>query len=257
MADSPPASRTLPRQNENLLINLICNILVPTLILTKLSGDARLGATAALLLALAFPLAYGLWDLRVRRKFNLLSALGVISVMLTGGISLLHLAPRYLAIKEAAVPGIFGFVTLLSLRTRYPLVRTLLFNDSVMETDRVQTALLQRDNCAAFERRLMIASCIVAGSFFLSSLLNYLLATFVVTSPAGSAEYNQQLGEMTALSFPVIAVPAMLVMTGALFYLIRGITRLTGLSLEAIIRDQSAPTIAAAEPVSPRKKDTP
>ncbi|MGK2915651.1 MAG: VC0807 family protein, partial [Porticoccaceae bacterium] len=117
-----------------MLINLVFNIVLPTLILTQLSSDHRLGPTAALVLALAFPVAYGLWDLRVRRKFNLLSGLGVISVLLTGGISLLHLDPRYLAIKEAAVPGIFGLLTLISLRTRYPLVRTLLFNDNVMDT---------------------------------------------------------------------------------------------------------------------------
>lgn len=222
------------------MINLVFNIVLPTLILTQLSSDHRLGPTAALVLALAFPVAYGLWDLRVRRKFNLLSGLGVISVLLTGGISLLHLDPRYLAIKEAAVPGIFGLLTLISLRTRYPLVRTLLFNDNVMDTKKVEAILEQRHNRTAFDRRLAVASGIVAASFFLSSLLNYVLARLIVTSPPGSPEYNQQLGEMTALSFPVIAVPAMLVMTGALFYLIRGITGLTGLSLEAILHDQQS-----------------
>lgn len=219
-----------------MLVNLIFNIALPSLILAKLSGDERLGTTWALMLALAFPLGYGLRDLWLRKKFNLFSAIGVLSVLLTGGISLLHLDPRYLAIKEAAVPGLFGLATVISLRTRYPLVRTLLFNDSVMETDKVEAALELRHNRSAFERRLTTASWIIATSFFLSSLLNYLLATLIVTGQPGSAEYNQQLGEMTALSFPVIALPAMVVMLGALFYLIRGITQLTGLSLEAIVR---------------------
>jgi hypothetical protein len=75
----------------------------------------------------------------------------------------------------------------------------------------------------------------VAGSFFLSSLLNYMLATLLITAQPGTVEFNDQLGKMTALSFPVIALPAMLVLMGALFYLFRGITKLTGLSLEDVI----------------------
>jgi hypothetical protein len=43
---------------------------------------------------------------------------------------------------------------------------------------------------------------------------------------------------MTALSFPVIALPAMAVMMGNLFYLFRGIKRLTGLDLEFIIKQK-------------------
>jgi uncharacterized integral membrane protein len=45
---------------------------------------------------------------------------------------------------------------------------------------------------------------------------------------------------MTALSFPVIAVPAMLVLMGALIYLFRGIKKLTGLRLEEIIKNKDA-----------------
>ena len=76
----------------------------------------------------------------------------------------------------------------------------------------------------------------MAGSFFLSATLNYILAITIVTSMPGTVEYNEQLGKMTALSFPVIALPATLVMMGAILYLFTGITSLTGLSLEEVIR---------------------
>jgi len=58
----------------------------------------------------------------------------------------------------------------------------------------------------------------------------------IVTSQPGTVEYNAELGKMTALSFPVIAVPAMIMMMGAMFYLFRGITRMTGMPFEDIIR---------------------
>lgn len=41
------------------LIDLAVSILIPSLILMKLSGEDRLGADGALLLALAFPLGWG------------------------------------------------------------------------------------------------------------------------------------------------------------------------------------------------------
>jgi hypothetical protein len=227
---------------ESLLLNLGLNIVAPSLVLMKLSGPNALGTTWGVVVALAFPIGYGIWDFFRRRKFNLLSAIGVVSVFLTGGISLLALPPHYLAVKEAAVPGLLGIIIVLSLKTRWPLVRSLLLNDAVLDTARIHAELAMRGEVASFERALARTSWLVAGSFFLSSALNYLLATAVVTAAAGSLEYNEQLGRLTALSYPVIALPATLVMMGALFYLFRRITRLTGLTFEDILRTNSSPT---------------
>ena len=225
-------------QSENLLLNLAFNIIIPTLILTKLSGDEYLGTKLTIVVALAFPIIYGLKDFLTSRKLNFFSALGVISILLTGGISLLELDPAYIAIKEAAVPALFGVATLISLKTPYPLVKTFLYNDKILQTDLIADALEKNSNSQLFEKCLVNASWLVAGSFFLSSVLNYILATVLITSPAGTVEFNEQLGKMTALSFPVIAIPAMLVLMGALFYLFRGITRLTGLKIEEVIHHQ-------------------
>ncbi|RLA42571.1 MAG: MFS transporter [Gammaproteobacteria bacterium] len=228
-------------QQENMLINLVFNVVIPTLILVKLSGEEHLGTTWGIVVALLFPISYGLRDFHRRRKINFFSGLGVFSIFLTGGISLLGLDPRYLAIKEAAVPAVFGLATVFSLKTRYPLVRTLLFNDAVIETEKVEAALADQHSKQAFEKMLIIASWIIAGSFFLSSTLNYLLARFIVTSQPGSIEYNAQLGKMTALSFPVIALPATLVMLVAMIYLFRGITHLTGMPFEDIMKHHKHP----------------
>lgn len=226
---------------ESLLLNLGLNIIAPSLVLAKLSGPNALGTTWGIVVALAFPISYGVWDFFRRRKFNLFSGIGVVSVFLTGGISLLALPPHYLALKEAAIPGLLGVGIVLSLKTRWPLVRSLLLNDAVLDTARIHTELATRGEVASFERALARASWIVASSFFLSSVLNYALATAVVTATAGSLEYNEQLGRLTALSYPVIALPAMLVMMGALLYLFRRITRLTGLTFEDLLRTQPDP----------------
>ena len=220
---------------ENLLVNLLFNIILPTLILTKLSSAEYLGTTNGILVALAFPIVYGARDMLSKGKVNLFSVLGIFSIALTGGISLLGLSPKYLAIKEATIPLIIGLATLVSLKTPYPLVKTFLYNDSILDTQTIGNALRHRGTSADFDRRLYVASWLIAGSFFLSATLNYLLAVTIVTAMPGTVEYNEQLGKMTALSFPVIALPATLVMMGALFYLFKGITSLTGLSLDEVV----------------------
>ena len=65
--------------------------------------------------------------------------------------------------------------------------------------------------------------------------MNYILAKWVVTSPAGSAAFNEELGQLTLLSYPVIAIPSMLMMMAIFYYLWRTISGLTGLALEEII----------------------
>jgi hypothetical protein len=144
----------------------------------------------------------------------------------------------YIAIKEASIPAVFGLATLLSLKTSQPLIHTFLLNESVMDTQRINQALVQHNRLQEFDKLLVNASWILAGSFFLSSVLNYLLAVVILTAEPGTVAFNEQLGKMTALSFPVIALPAMLVLTADLFYLFRGITKLTGMPLEEIVKQR-------------------
>lgn len=218
-----------------MLANILLNIIIPTLILTKGSKEAYLGPTWGLIVALAFPIGYGLYDYWHSRKINLFSAIGLVSVMLTGGISLLKLPPEYMAIKEATIPGLLGLATLISVFTPFPLVRTFLYNDRVMQVDKVHSALEQYGNVQAFEKALTHATYMLAGSFFVSSVLNYVLAKIVLVSQPGTEQYNSELGTMTALSFPVITIPSMVVFMAAVFYLFRSITKLTHLHWEEIL----------------------
>jgi hypothetical protein len=99
-------NESTPKKGNGFFANLIFNIIVPTLILTKLSAPEYLGPVWSIVVALSFPIGYGLWDLKQSGKVNGFSVLGIISVFLTGGISLLQLDPKYIAIKEAAIPAI-------------------------------------------------------------------------------------------------------------------------------------------------------
>ena len=225
----------IPTHKPRPMIDLLVSIVIPSFILMKLSGDNDLGATNALIVALAFPLGWGLFELVKYRKVNFIAILGLVSVLLTGGIGLLELDLKWLAIKEAAIPGIIGLVVLGSTFTRYPLIKTLIYNPVVLNVEKIEQKLKEGDNIAKFEKRLSNATYFLAGTFGFSAVMNYLLAKWVVTSPTGSAAFNEELGQMTLLSYPVIAIPSMLMMMAIFYYLWRTIHGMTGLPLDEIM----------------------
>ncbi len=236
--DSSQQAPKPPQKRGGFLGNLAFNIIIPVVVLTRFSGPESLGPTWSIVIALAFPICYGFWDLKQSGKINPFSVLGVISVFLTGGISLLQLDPQYIAIKEAAIPGIIGIAVLISQRTRFPLIKTLILNAQLIRVDALYAALAARGNTALFEKRLSQASLIVAGSFFLSSTLNYILARIILVSPPGTSEFSEELGRMTALSYPVIALPSMIVLLLAIWFVFSQVKRLTGEGLETFLVDQ-------------------
>ena len=130
-----------PPKRENLLFNIVCNIAVPSVVLTYGSKAAWLGPKGALIVALAFPLGYALYDLKERKKFNFISAIGFLSILITGSFALMKLDPFWFAVKEAAVPAVIGLVVLASMGTRWPLVREMLYNPQVIDVPRIDAVL--------------------------------------------------------------------------------------------------------------------
>lgn len=224
-----------PPKRPSLLANLAFNIVIPVLVLTNLAGEDKLGPAWSIVVALVFPIGYGLWDLKQSGKVNMFSILGIVSVFLTGGISLLKLPAEYIAIKEAAIPALLGLAVLISQRTSKPLVKVLVLNEQLVNWPRLNQTLSEQNKHADFNRKLAISSYIVAASFFLSAVLNYVLAKVILVSPPGTAEYTEELGRMTALSYPIIVIPGTLMLMGALIYLFVQIKRVTGEELDTFL----------------------
>lgn len=224
------------------MIDLLVSIIAPSVVLMKFSGDDALGASGALITALAFPIVWGLFELIKYKKFNWIALLGLISVILTGGIGLLQLDPKWLAIKEAAIPGLLGLAVLVSTFTRYPLVRAMLFNPAIMNVEKIKQRLEELGHIETFDARLLKVTYLLSGTFFFSSLMNFILATWIVTSPAGSVAFNEELAWMTLLSYPVIVIPSMLMMVGIIYYLWRTIHGMTGLPLDKMLVSQKINT---------------
>lgn len=230
-----PNTKPVPGHKPRPWIDLLVSIVIPSVILMKFSGDEHLGSVNALIIGLAFPLGWGLFELIRYRKKNFIALLGLVSVLLTGGIGLLELDAGWLAIKEAAIPAVIGVAVLVSTRTRYPLVRTLLYNPNVLDVEKIQQTLEQRGKVGEFEARLLNASYFFAATFLFSSIMNYALARWIVTSDSGTQAFNEELGRMTLVSYPMIAIPSMIMMILIFWYLWRTISRLTGYKLEQVV----------------------
>ncbi len=233
--DTTTKEQSTPTHKPRPMIDLLVSIIIPSAILMKLSGPEYLGPTNALISALAFPLGWGAFELLKYRKFNFIALLGLISVLLTGGIGLLQLDAQWLAVKEAAIPGIIGIAILVSTYTPYPLIKTLLYNPKIIKIEKVENKLQELGNNQKFESRLQNATYFLSSTFLFSAVMNYILAKWIVISPSGSVAFNEELGRMTLLSYPVIAIPSTLMMLAIFYYLWRTIRLLTGYTLEEII----------------------
>lgn len=244
-----PAAEKPPVKKENTFLNLGFNILLPIFILNK--GKKWFGhllepyfedvAVGVLIIAVLFPVGYFIYDYITRKKINIFSILGLVSVLLTGGIGILNIPTEWFAIKEATIPALLGLAVLISLWTPYPLIRTLLYNRDVMDIDRVQAALVSHQKETLFDKLLTKCTWLLAGSFLVSAVLNYLLARKIVVSPSGTDAFNAEVGKMMAWSWPIIAVPSFAIMAYILWLLIRGIREMTGLTLEQVLMAAEAP----------------
>lgn len=232
--------RQPPPKRENPFINIVCNIVIPTVVLMKFSTDEWLGPLRGLIVALIFPVSYGVYDLITRKKTNFLSILGFVSVLLSGGLALAKVGGMWFAVKEALLPTLIGCAVLLSLRSKTPLVRELLYNESIIDVPRVDAALAERGANGDFEALLRRASIGLALTMLASAPVNFFLALYLLKSPPGTPEFNAELGKMNWLSFVVIALPSMVAMMVIFWKLMTGLTQLSGLTQDEIFHDPKA-----------------
>ncbi len=224
------------KKKENVFVSLIANIVAPVLIMTKLSGEDLLGPVLSLIIALAFPVTYAIYDFITRKNFNIISLLGFVSILLTGVFGLLDLSPMWIAVKEASVPLIIGIFVITTAKSEKNLVSKLLFNEELMDMTLVREKLTEKNKTEEFNSIVINASKWVALSFFISALLNFALARIILKSQPGTTEYIEELGKMNGLSFPVIAIPCTIILVIVMFYVFKQIKELTGLSLENIMK---------------------
>lgn len=233
-----------PEKKENAFLSLALNVALPSIILTQLSKPDRLGPFWALIIAIALPLGYGIYDAIDRKKLNLFSVIGFVSILITGGLGLFPTKPLWFAIKEGAIAVIFGLAVLLTQNTKRPLVRQLLWNPEIFDTKRVEAKLETDGHTPAFKKLLGRSALIIALGLISSGVVNFFISMHLLDGTiGGTPEYIAAVGKQTALTWIVISIPLMIVMGLTLWYLFRGITKLSGMSFDDILEGEGKKTV--------------
>lgn len=244
-------------------INIIVNVLAPVLILDYCSsGDINplnreagqhfwhIGPLWAMVVALLLPITYGIRSLIVNRKFELMSAVGLTGVLLTGIISLfvigrngqIHVATPWLfAAKEALIPLFLASAVIVSSRTATPLLKMFIYNPDVFDISRIEKAIGEYDQWTAYNRLLKQSTWVLAGTLVCSSIGNFILSyqfmNPVLDLPVMEQQlhYNLAISKITWWGFLIIGVPLLLALICILVNLVKKLGIMTKLSRNEIL----------------------
>ncbi|MEN9535629.1 MAG: hypothetical protein RLZ22_1328 [Verrucomicrobiota bacterium] len=253
---------TEKNHQEHPLANVLLNVLIPVLALSYLSKDPEfqraigktvqpwhIGPVKALIVALAFPIAYGIRHFIKTRQANFFSALGLISVLLTGGLTIFlwnkdgSIKPNadvLFGLKEASIPFILGVAVIGSHFTSSPLFRAFLYSDTMFDINRIEKEVDAKNARAEYGKIIFQATLLFAASFFISTLLNFGLALHFLGDLDHAAvnareQYNEQVAKLTGWGFAVIGLPILVFLFITLRRMITRLSRLTGLKEEEIM----------------------
>ena len=231
-------------QNKRSLYELIFTIIIPVLLLNKLSDRfEENGPLIALLVALSFPIAYFLWDYLKTRHVSIISILGFVNILLTGGFALFELTSIWFAVKETSIPLLIGAGVAFTAFSKKPFINMILSNEDIIQTNLIEEKLEERQSRPSYQGHLKTLTLYFAGTFLVSAILNYVLAINIVTEiPAdilGEARLkirNEQIADLTWKSYVVILAPSMAMLGFIMWKANSVIKECTGLNLEQVLR---------------------
>ncbi len=250
------------KPQEHPLANILINVLIPVLALSYLSKDPEfqqaigkaarpwhIGPIKALMVALVFPIGYGIWHFTKTHKPNFFSALGLVSVLLTGGLTIFlwnadgTIKPNahlLFGLKEASIPFILGIAVIGSHYTNTPLLRTFLYSDNLFDIRKIERRVEEINGTETYRKILFHATLLFATSFFLSTLLNFGLAVFFLgdldhTAANARELYNERVAKLTGYGFLVIGVPILLFLVFTGWRLLQKLKALTGFKDEELM----------------------
>ncbi|MCJ8275867.1 MAG: hypothetical protein HRT44_10085, partial [Bdellovibrionales bacterium] len=183
------------------------------------------------------------YDLVKEKKINWLSLLGLLNVLLTGGFALMKLEGIWFAVKEASFPALIGIFVFFSSFTRKPLFSFFLNQPGIFSMELIDERLTERQNHQSFKDLIKKCTLFFSGTFFISAILNFVLAVNIFTEiPMSLSEkekaeiLNTQIADMTWMGYVVIALPLMVITTSLFYYCLRSLARITGLSLNELMK---------------------
>jgi len=222
----------IENKKENQLLNILLNVIIPSIILIKLSNENYLGPFYGIIIALSFPIIYGIYNFFIRHDVNILSIFGFVSVLLTGSISLFELSKTILIIKETSIPLLIVVFMIIFKKRTNKFIKNLLCE--IFNFEKIEKKIGKKK----LTKNIANLSKLMKYPFLASAILNFILAFVLIKSEPGTIAYNTQIGTMTALSFPVIAIPSMIFTMIIILLFIKKTKKDTGYKMEELMKNQ-------------------
>ncbi len=246
MLGSASVTNSSPQKPENPWPNLVFNIVLPTLIMMKLSpipgaeGSPAyaIGPTWAVILGLALPVGYGIYDYAKKRRVNFFSILGIVAVLLKGSVMLAKGNPALIIWVETGIPLLLGVICLATAWMKKPLIQRILLNPQVIDHEKLNAHLDDRGNQPKIRPLMVQTSVLYAGLMVISAILNFALATRILKADPKVDEVTavQELGKLQGLQFPVIGLPLMILSIGLLVFVLHRLGKLAGIPALHLMR---------------------
>ena len=242
-------------KTEKPLHSVLFNILIPVLILKngnkwidKYLGDTEVFQkwtdyldfpSLVFAIALIFPLVYFIYDLMLRKNINVISILGFINILLTGGIGVFGskygLTKNWFILKEGLLPLMIGFFLFLMSVFKKESFYNIFLNELMFQKDKIKNAI--HDNLKSeFDKVLKVTGYYFISGFFISSIIQFFLASIIVVSNPGDPSFNEEVSTMTWVSYIAVLLPTMIVLAKGFMGLISGIENLTGMKKEEFLK---------------------
>lgn len=229
MTHDPSKART-----ANFFRTVVLAVVVPSVILSTPGPLRHAPPLIVFLLALAFPLGVGGYELAIKRHFNIFAGIGFLNTIITGGFGLFELPSRWLIAKETLVPLLLGILILVLVVKKVPIVKMLL-RESI-DFERIESAFRDKGlSREMLDNRLRRAAGWLTASFFISAAANFALASFTLSSNPGTEAFNKGLGSLTLFGFLFIALPLTAVFAIVMYRFFSFVEKETGLGLDELI----------------------
>ena len=121
---------------------------------------------------------------------------------------------------------------LYSHRTNKPLIEVFLLNPDIFDIPKIEKTAEERGNLQEYSSFRLKLTWMFAGSFLLSSFMNFFLAMFLLNGAKDKESYNLAVGKVMGYGYLVIGIPLMAIMIGCFLYLMKRIGSLTDLTKE-------------------------
>ncbi|MBR6043444.1 MAG: hypothetical protein K6G31_10915 [Paludibacteraceae bacterium] len=215
---------TPEKKNENSFSSLLYNIVLPVtclftlpkLLLKMLEISEKDASKIGLVIALAFPIVYFIYLFIKERKTSFLAIVGFLGILVTGIIGIMELPREYVAYERAAIPLLFAIAVIITNYTKTPLIKKIFYNPKMFNTEKIDALISEHHTEEDFKGTLKNTSFMIAGSFVLSSICNYLITNHYMSDL--SLTYNEALAKVKLMSIAITIIPLLIIMIGAVFY---------------------------------------